>query len=238
VNSLDQVHPKSPPNAKRSFRRWVIVLSSTVALGLFLCFSPFFLRWWVDRRYKPRIYVPEDVPSRRVAIVFGAGITADGRPMPALADRVWTASELYKAGKVEKLLMSGDNRFVDYNEPEAMRQYALEQGVPDEDIVLDYAGRRTYDTCYRADYIFGVEEAVLVTQWFHLDRALYICDRLGIDAVGVAADRREYYSARYWWLREVAAVARAWLDLNWPHSRTLRGIYDPTPVLGDKEPIL
>ncbi|MFL7808257.1 MAG: vancomycin high temperature exclusion protein [Anaerolineae bacterium] len=206
-----------------------MAFAAVAVLGLFLLSLPFFLRWWVDRRYKPRIYALEDVPSRRVAIVFGAGITADGRPMPALADRVWVASELYKAGKVQKLLMSGDNRYVEYNEPEAMRQYAIEQGVPDEDIVLDYAGRRTYDTCYRADYIFGVEEAVLVTQWFHLDRALYTCDKLGLDAVGVAADRRDYYSARYWWLREVAAVTRAWLDLNVLH---------PTPVLGNKEPIL
>jgi SanA protein len=197
-------------------------------LGVGLVLSPLALRWWIDRRYQKLIYAIEAVPPRRVAIVFGAGITADGRPMPALADRVWTAAQLYRAGKVEKLLMSGDNRYVDYNEPEAMRQYALRQGVPDEAIVLDYAGRRTYDTCYRAGHIFGVEEAILVTQWFHLDRALYTCDKLGLDAVGVAADRRDYFSARYWWLREVAAVTRAWLDLNVLH---------PTPVLGEKEPI-
>ena len=189
---------------------------------------PFLLRWWVDWRYKRLIYTIEEVPPRRVAIVFGAGITADGRPLPALADRVWTAAELYKAGKVGKLLMSGDNRFIEYNEPEAMRRYALAQGVPDEDIVLDYAGRRTYDTCYRAGYIFGVEDAVLVTQWFHLDRALYTCDKLGIDAVGVAADRREYHSIRFWWWRELAAVTQAWLDLNLLH---------PTPVLGEKESV-
>jgi SanA protein len=197
--------------------------------GIGFAFAPLFLRWWVDHRYRKLIYTAETVPPRKVAIVYGAGITRDGRPQTALADRVWTASELYKAGKVQKLLMSGDNRYVDYNEPEAMRQYAIEQGVPDEDIVLDYAGRRTYDTCYRAGTIFEVEEAILVTQWFHLDRALYTCDTLGIDAVGVAADRREYWSARYWWLRELAAVSRAWLDLNFLH---------PTPVLGEKLPIL
>lgn len=189
---------------------------------------PFLLRWWVDWRYKPRIYTVEAVPERRVAIVFGAGITGDGRPLPALADRVWTAAELYKAGKVGKLLMSGDNRFIEYNEPEAMRRYALAQGVPDEDIVLDYAGRRTYDTCYRAGYIFQVQDAILVTQWFHLDRALYTCDKLGIDAVGVAADRRGYAAIRFWWWRELAAVTAAWFDLNLLH---------PTPVLGEKESI-
>ena len=112
-----------------------------------------------------------------------------------------------------------------------MRQYALARGVPDAPsgcVVLDYAGRRTYDTCYRADHIFRVHHAILVTQWFHLDRALYTCHKLGIDAVGVAADRRDYYSARFWWWREVAAVTRAWLDLN---------ILHPTPVLGEKLPI-
>ena len=109
-----------------------------------------------------------------------------------------------------------------------MRRYAIENGVPDEDIVLDYAGRRTYDTCYRAGTIFGVEEAILVTQWFHLDRALYTCDKLGIDAVGVAADRHTYAAARFWWLRELAAVSKAWLDLNLLH---------PMPVLGEKLPI-
>ncbi|MBN1936793.1 MAG: YdcF family protein [Anaerolineae bacterium] len=148
--------------------------------------------------------------------------------MAALADRVWTAAELYQSGKVRKLLMSGDNRFVDYNEPGAMRQYALDLGVPDGDIVLDYAGRRTYDTCYRAGYIFGVQEAVLVTQHFHLDRALYLCDSLGIDAVGVAADRQPYAAVHFWWWREVAAMTNAWLDLNVLH---------PTPVLGEKLPI-
>ncbi len=210
------------------WRRWLCAAAVVCLFGVTLLLLPFALRWWVDRHYKKRIYAIEDVPPCRVAIVFGAGITAEGRPMPALADRVWTAAELYKTGKVQKLLMSGDNRYIEYNEPEAMRQYALRQGVPDEDIVLDYAGRRTYDTCYRASYIFGVEEAILVTQWFHLDRALYTCDKLGLDAVGVAADRRDYYSARYWWLREVAAVSRAWLDLNVLH---------PTPVLGEKLPI-
>jgi SanA protein len=212
----------------RKRKRMLKVALFLLLVGIGLGLSPFALRWWVDQRYKKLIYTIEAVPPRKVAIVYGAGITTDGRPLAALADRVWTATELYKAGKVQKLLMSGDNRYIEYNEPEAMRQYALVQGVPDEDIVLDYAGRRTYDTCYRAGYIFGVEEAILVTQWFHLDRALYTCDKLGIDAVGVAADRRDYYLARFWWVRELAAVSRAWLDLNFLH---------PTPVLGEKLPI-
>jgi SanA protein len=209
-------------------RRWPWLILSLCCLPAVLFSLVLALRWTVDRRYRTRIHDVEDVPPRTVAIVFGAGITADGRPLPALADRVVTAARLYKAGKVRKLLMSGDNRFVYYDEPGAMRRYALAQGVPDEDIVLDYAGRRTYDTCYRAGYIFGVEDAILVTQHFHLDRALYTCDKLGIDVVGVSADQRTYSLIRYWWWRELAAVTRAWLDLNFLH---------PTPVLGEKLPI-
>src|SRR5512134_3841451 len=104
-----------------------------------------------------RIYQTEESPARRVAIVFGAGLRRDGTPTAILRDRVETAAELYFGGKVEKILMSGDNRFDYYNEPEAMRQYALSLGVPVQAIAVDYAGRRTYDTCYRARAIFGVE---------------------------------------------------------------------------------
>lgn len=223
---MDDKYRLDRRTARRRRLKYVLLVTGLiVGAGLL---SPLLLRAWVGLKYKGRIYTLQDVPARPVAIVFGAGITRDGWPMPALADRVWTAAELYKAGKVRKLLMSGDNRFIDYNEPGAMRRYALELGVPDEDIVLDYAGRRTYDTCYRAGYIFGVQEAILVTQQFHLDRALYICDSLGIDVVGVAADQRPYLAARFWWWREVAAVTNAWFDLN---------VFRPTPVLGEKLPI-
>ncbi len=179
---------------------------------------------------RPRTYSSSEVPARRVAIVFGAGLWRDGTATPVLYDRVTTAAELYFAGKVEKLLMSGDNRFVDYNEPAVMRQVALSLGVPEEAIVLDYAGRRTYDTCYRAAAIFGVSEAILVTQKFHLPRAIYLCNHLGVDSVGVEADRRTYRRASvlYWNAREFLATANALREVHVSH---------PVPVLGDPEPI-
>jgi SanA protein len=102
-------------------------------------------------------------PARRVAIVFGAGLRRDGTPTAILRDRVETAADLYRSGKVEKILMSGDNRFENYNEPESMRQYALSLGVPPEAIAMDYAGRRTYDTCYRAKPSLA-SSALLVSQ--------------------------------------------------------------------------
>lgn len=190
-----------------------------------------FLPRLVTSAYARRLtYTAESAPARRVAIVFGAGLWRDGRPTPVLHDRVAVAAQLYFAGKVEKLLMSGDNRFVYYNEPAAMRESALVLGVPEEAIVLDYAGRRTYDTCYRAQHIFGVEEAVLVTQNFHLPRALYTCNMLGLPSIGVPADQRIYQrrSYLYWNLREIPATLVALWEVH---------ISQPLPVLGKPEPI-
>lgn len=171
-----------------------------------------------------------NLTKTRVGIVFGAGLTPSGSVTLVLRDRVDAAAQLYFAGKVEKLLMSGDNRFEDYNEPGAMYDYAVSIGIPAEDIVLDYAGRRTYDTCYRASEIFGIQEAILITQNFHLPRAIFLCQNMGIDAVGYKADLSYYrkYSRLVWNTREtpatMVAVVEAWIT-------------HPLPVLGDPEPI-
>ncbi len=188
------------------------------------------LRLWVELRYRERIFTRvEDVPERPVALVFGAGLWRDGSLTPVLADRVVSASDLYHAGKVRKLLCSGDNRFVYYNEPQRMYEYAVRLGVPAEDVVRDYAGRRTYDTCYRARAIFGVDQAVVVTQRFHVARTLYLCDALGVDAVALVADRQPYSARRVIWeTREYLALARAWWDVN---------VARPLPVLGEPLPI-
>jgi len=175
-----------------------------------------------------RIFSVDDVPPYRAAIVFGAGLTADGWPTTVLKDRVATAVSLYQAGKIEKILMSGDNRFLNYNEPGAMKAYALELGMPDEDIILDFAGRRTYDTCYRAGEIFQLNEVVLVTQQFHLSRALYTCNALGLEAVGVSADLRTYRDSGFWSIREIPASLIAFIQVH---------LTQPEPVLGDQEPI-
>lgn len=178
----------------------------------------------------PRQFRVENAPSKPVAIVFGAGLWRDGSPTPVLRDRVATAADLYFAGKVEKLLMSGDNRTIFYNEPGAMKQYALSLGVAEEDIVLDYAGWRTYDTCYRAKHIFGISSAIVVTQNFHLARAIYVCNALGVSAAGVPSDLREYRqrSLFYWNAREIPATLVALWEVHF--SR-------PLPVLGNPEPI-
>lgn len=129
-----------------------------------------------------------DVPAQPVAIVFGAGVHSNGVLSSVLEERVRAGVELYRAGKVRKLLMTGDNGRPGYDEVTAMKRRAVELGVPARDVVRDYAGFRTYDSCYRARRVFAVERAVLVTQAFHLGRALFLARRLGMEAVGYAAE--------------------------------------------------
>ena len=138
------------------------------------------------------------------------------------------AVELYHQGKVQKLLMTGDNRFLDHDEPQRMYDHAVGMGVPGKDIVLDRAGFRTYDSCYRARVIFGVTEAILVTQAYHMDRALFTANHLGIRAIGVAVDRRDDAGIRYYWWREILATPLAYWQVLVSH---------PEPVLGEKLPI-
>jgi SanA protein len=199
-------------------------------IGIVAVFLIFGARLFTGFYSHPETFTSDTVLPAKVAIVFGAGLQRDGSPSPVLRDRVQTAVNLYFAGKVQKLLMSGDNRFIDNNEPGAMKAYALELGMPEKDIVLDYAGRRTYDTCYRAKNIFGVNEAILVTQNYHLPRALFTCNELGLISTGVPADQRSYsrYSRLMWNIRELPASLKAIWDV-W--------IMHPSVVMGDPEPI-
>lgn len=171
--------------------------------------------------------IPVENPPR-VAIVFGAKVWENGEPSHALYDRVITAVELYRAGRVRKILMSGDNPTENYDEPTAMKATAVKLGVPAEDIVLDFAGRRTYDTCYRAKQIFEVSKAIVVTQKFHQARVLYLCNNLGIESIGITANRRKYLGENYWAFREFFSTASAWFEMNFLPFE---------PIGGQKEPI-
>ena len=149
--------PETPADAAPS-HRWRAVLTWTVLASLVVGAGVIgWTRWTLNRRYRDAIYDDAAEVSVPVAIVFGAGYWPSGRLSNVLMDRLDAAIELYEAGSVRKLLFSGDNRVEDYNEPEAMLNYALRRNVPREDIVLDYAGRRTYATCYRARDIFQVD---------------------------------------------------------------------------------
>jgi SanA protein len=203
-------------------------MSFVLLILIVVMIAPFALRGYTAWRFDDDVHTVASAPSKRVAIIFGAQVTRRGNLSTMLRDRVETGIDLYQAGKVEFLLMSGDGRELSYNEPAAMREYALQRGIPAEAILTDPAGLRTYDSCYRAREESSVTDAILVTQEFHLDRALFICTGLGIEAVGVYADyhRPNGYSQRAmgWsrW-REIGATTVAALDL-------LRG---QAPLVGD-----
>lgn len=213
-----------------------------IVLGLVILVLAATLAWtapynWMRRTEASKIYNNLDlVPTRPVAIVFGALVYRNGHLSPVLRGRVDAAIDLYRAGKVEKLLMSGDNGRVGYDEVSAMKAYAVSRGVPPEKIVRDFAGFRTLDSCYRARHIFDVRSAILVTQAFHLPRALYLAHHFGIDAVGfVAPDNSSPAAVAGYSSRETNAAILALIDVN--ISRTMpkfEGRIDP--ILSDDRP--
>ena len=155
-----------------------------------------------------------DWPSPRVAVVFGASVYGNGDLSPILTDRVETAIELYRARKVDRILVSGDARHRSYNEPKAMFEYLVNHAVSPKDVIVDTSGRSTYETCLRAKEAFGLKRAVLVSQGFHLSRALYIANQLGLDAVGMAGDMRTEQEIDYQGVREWAAELKAYVNLH------------------------
>jgi SanA protein len=178
------------------------------------------------------IVSPSSAPSAPVAIVPGAGVGPGGELSSVLADRLAVAVGLYHAGKVKKLLLSGDHGRERYDEPTAMARAVYEAGVPPEDVFLDHAGFDTHATLYRARHVFGVRRALVVSQEFHLPRALYYARRLGIEATGVRADRRRYQRRAFYAVRELVACAKAVLVTDVLRSRP-RFLGPPISLEGD-----
>ncbi len=161
-------------------------------------------------------------------LILGAGVKDNGEPSDMLEDRLKVGVELYEAGAAPKVLISGDNSRKDYNEPEAMARYLVENGVPEDAIVYDYAGFSTYESLYRARDIFCADSVIIVTQEYHLYRALYVAEKLGLEAVGASADVRTYLGQTYRDLREIAARNKDFLFT----------LYMPEPTyLGETIPI-
>jgi vancomycin permeability regulator SanA len=186
-------------------------LISLICFFIFILVLTLLSPFWINLKSNQKIYSKEDVPERKVAIVFGAAVFANKWPSDVVEDRVKVAADLYKVGKVEKILMTGDNSVLEYNEPEVMRKAALELGVKNKDIILDFAGFRTYDSCERAKRVFKIDEAILVTQKGHLQRAIYLCEKSGIKSAGVSASIREYKYENRQSIREwVAKMATFW----------------------------
>ncbi|HCU57009.1 MAG TPA: hypothetical protein DF984_02070 [Anaerolineaceae bacterium] len=195
--------------------RWLKVGIEVVlsVLGLFLVIIVV-INLHVRFRFRDRITSVDSVQSNATAIVFGAGVYQEsGRPSLVLRDRIETAAELVEKGKSESVLLSGDGSAGSI-EVDVMARHAVEIGIPESILVLDKSGYRTYETCSRACTEFGIRDALLVTQDFHLPRALLICKSVGLGAVGVRADRTRYslLSHLIWALRESLATAYAWLE--------------------------
>jgi vancomycin permeability regulator SanA len=169
---------------------------------------------WIRGGAEGHIFAESDVPEAPVALVLGTKVEADGSPSPFLAARLELAHRLFAAGKVRAILVSGDNMNAGYNEPEAMRRWLVDRGVPAGKVVRDYAGFDTYDSCARAKRVFGVDRLTVVTQAFHLPRAVALCRHLGIEAHGVGDDTVRRY-ARKWRIsstREYGASVKAAVD--------------------------
>ena len=170
---------------------------------------------WVRAEAHGHVFTAAEVPAAPVALVLGSEVYPDGNPSPFLAARLEIARQLLAAGKVRAILVSGDHMDWGYNEPGAMFQWLVDRGVPSQRVVLDHAGFDTYDSCARARQVFGVDAAIVVTQSYHIDRAVALCRRLGVDASGVGDDTARIYTGpwRNSVIRERGAVVKALGDV-------------------------
>jgi len=169
----------------------------------------------VQLRYASRIHTQNaDLPHVPYAIILGASVKKDGSPSSALRDRMDTGIELFKKGIADRLLLSGDDGAYHVNEMSVMTRYVRERGVPDDRAIVDGQGYRTYESCKHAKNQVGISRAIIVTQRFHLGRALYLCNQLGVRVEGIVADRAAYDKIIFFWLREIPASWKAWWDVN------------------------
>jgi len=160
----------------------------------------------------------------KAVLILGAKVYKDGNLSIMLSDRVDTAISLYQNGKADKILVSGDHRKESYDEVNAMREYILNKNIPAQDIFLDHAGFRTYDSLYRAKEVFKLSSFFVVTQAFHLDRAIYLGRQLGLDVYGIPADKREYLYHEYNLFREFIARTFAYFEIHlFPHEPKFLG---------------
>lgn len=210
---------------------WVRFLRWTVILGLLGALAAGAVSTAVYAIGRGRIVAAVAARPAEAIIVLGALVFPGGGVSAMLGDRLETAYELYRAGKAPRLLLSGDHGQAGYDEVNTMRAYLERKGVPPADIFLDHAGFDTYDSMYRARDVFQVRSAIIVTQRFHLPRALFMAGALGLHAQGVVADRQPYRDARYYDLREFAARIKGFASVALHRSPVFLG--PAIPVSGD-----
>lgn len=172
----------------------------------------------------------EEIENIDCIVVLGAGIW-DDEPSPMLKDRLDVAIDLYKKGVAPKIIMSGDHGKENYDEVNIMKSYAINAGIPSEDIFMDHAGFSTYETIYRTKEIFKVKKIIIVTQKYHLYRSLYISKKLDIEAYGVGADPRKYSGQVFREIREILARDKDFVKCIFKPTPTYLG--DSIPVSGD-----
>ncbi len=204
--------------------RWLKKWKLVVLAGAVLLLISFFAVLWLSNsmvgRYGNVVYHRvEDIPAKRVAVVLGTAKTVYGRPNRFYENRLDAVCKLYRAGKIGKILISGANPTLKYNEPASMCKDLVSRGIPVKDIYLDFAGLRTLDSMVRAHDIFGVDDFVVVSQQFHCERAIYIASRYGIKAIGFAADDVNSILATRIYVREYFARTAAVADMEILNTR-------------------
>ena len=210
-------------------KKWRILLVAVAALTIVLA-MPFAISAFVKNATKPYLLTLEKAVELDAdcILVLGAGVWDGGKPSPMLRDRLTVGIAAYEAGAADKLLMSGDHGRKEYDEVNVMKAYAVEAGVPSQDVFMDHAGFSTYESMYRAREVFQVKKVLIVTQGFHLSRAVYVARALGLDAYGIASDLRQYKSSDYYELREVLARCKD----------VLMALFQPLPAyLGEAIPV-
>jgi len=201
----------------------------TFIIGILAIAAVILINEYVEKVGEKYVRTIEEVEAGDAIIVLGAYVSPTGRVSDMLADRLEVGYQLYKKGKAPKILVSGDHGTKGYDEVNAMREYLEKKGVPSRDIFMDHAGFNTYDSIYRARDVFMVEKPIIVSQYFHVVRAAYIADRLGVDAQAVTSDLRQYRTIGYSNLREYGARTKAFIQA---------GIFKPKPkFLGKAIPV-
>lgn len=175
---------------KKSLKRKIFILGSFIILISVIVLSVNFYVWQEGQKY---IIKPDSVPEVDAILILGARVYSDGNVSLMLSDRLTTGYELFQKGKAPKIIVSGDHGRKEYDEVNTMKSFLKEKDVPPEDIFMDHAGFSTYESLYRARDIFQVKKVIIVTQKFHLTRALFIARELGLQAYGVAADKHIYH---------------------------------------------
>lgn len=184
---------------------------------IFLIFAIFFvlIQLYVNSYARPYVFTDKDkLPKCDAVMVLGASVYSDGTPSPVLSDRLLYAYEIYTSGKAGKIIVSGDHATTDYDEVNAMKNYLLNLGVNDEDIFMDHAGFDTYDSMYRAKEFFKISSLIISTQGFHIKRAVYIANKLGIKAYGYPCEDKKAYNMAYLNVRESLARVKAVIETD------------------------